>query len=64
VIKQAIGEEVATTKEQRALVYRGLTEVKNRKRGDNTSVSLKELRKQLEVKAISNEVLEAALAEL
>jgi SOS response regulatory protein OraA/RecX len=64
VIKQAIGEEVTTTKEQRALVYRGLTEVKNRKRGDNTSVSLKELRKQLEVKAISNEVLEAALAEL
>lgn len=71
VIQQAVastvvvGDAVVTvTKEQKSLVFKALTDLKNKKRNDNGYILMKDLRNHILISTLSDAALHQALQEL
>ena len=63
VIKRAMEQDHKTTvkKEQRSMVFRAVTELKNSLKTEQGAITLREIRRKLDMKQISNEEIGAAL---
>jgi len=61
VIKRAMEQIKTVKKEQRSMVFRAVTELKNALKTDQGAITLREIRKKLDSKQISNEEIGAAI---
>lgn len=61
VIKRAMSQKITVKKEQKSMVFRAITELKNSLKTEQGSISIKEIRRKLDTKQISNEDIGAAI---